>query len=96
MAWFLNHYECYRCGRAWEDEWSCMCDDECPYCGARDASPVTSEDLTNIYIEEQSEFVVLRSPETAEDKPRYAEVARFPTAELAAKFVAESNLSGDD
>ena len=66
-----------------------MCDDECPYCGARDASPAHSEDLTNIIVEDAGEFIVLQSPETAEDKPRYAEIARFPAAELAAKYVAE-------
>jgi hypothetical protein len=26
MAWFLNHYTCYRCGKDWSDDWSCMCD----------------------------------------------------------------------
>ena len=34
MAWFLNHYECARCDGTWTDQWSCMCDDECPHCGA--------------------------------------------------------------
>ena len=34
MAWFLNFYRCDRCSRVWKDEWSCMCDDECPHCGA--------------------------------------------------------------
>jgi hypothetical protein len=41
MAWFLNHYTCYRCGRDWSDDWSCMCDDDCPYCGARHSTPLT-------------------------------------------------------
>ncbi len=39
MAWFLNHYTCYRCDQDWSDAWSCMCDDECPHCGARDMTP---------------------------------------------------------
>ena len=39
MAWFQNFYECDRCGGVWADEWSCMCDDECPHCGARDMTP---------------------------------------------------------
>ena len=30
MAWFLNHYTCYRCDRDWSDDWSCMYDDDCP------------------------------------------------------------------
>lgn len=28
-----NYYEC-ECGKAWEDVWSCACDDDCPSCGA--------------------------------------------------------------
>ena len=90
MAWFLNHYKCRQCGQAWEDEWSCMCDDECPHCGARDASPVKSDNLTDIIVDDGDGFIVLQSLKSAEDKPRYREVARFPTAELAAKFIAES------
>lgn len=30
---FTNHYECGDCNVAWDDEWSCACDDECPECG---------------------------------------------------------------
>jgi PHP family Zn ribbon phosphoesterase len=48
MAWFLNLYKCDRCKRRWTDEWSCMCDDECPHCGARDMTPYESEDLTEL------------------------------------------------
>ena len=47
MAWFLNLYKCDRCRRRWADEWSCMCDDECPHCGARDMTPYESEELTD-------------------------------------------------
>ena len=46
MAWFLNVYRCDRCKRIWTDEWSCMCDDDCPHCGARHMSPCHSEDMT--------------------------------------------------
>ncbi len=49
---YLNHYRCDTCidpetGELieWSDEWSCMCDDECPICG-RDFSPYDSEDLS--------------------------------------------------
>ena len=45
MAWFLNLYKCDRCRHRWTDEWSCMCDDECPHCGARDMTPYKSEAL---------------------------------------------------
>ena len=48
MAWFLNFYKCDQCRRRWTDEWSCMCDDECPRCGARDMTPYNSEDLTEL------------------------------------------------
>ena len=62
MAWFLNVYSCDRCRRGWTDEWSCMCDDECPHCGARDMSPFDSEDLTEIIEQDGDEFVAFRSP----------------------------------
>src|SRR5689334_11747926 len=58
MAWFLNHYECARCERRWTDEWSCMCDDECPHCGARDMTPYESEELTTLIERQGMEFVV--------------------------------------
>ena len=63
MAWFLNLYKCDRCRRRWADEWSCMCDDECPRCGARNMTPYDSEDLTTLIEEEGSEYVVLWSPD---------------------------------
>jgi hypothetical protein len=44
-ARFLNHYKCDRCGEEWQDEWSCMVDDDCPACGARHMSPHHSEEL---------------------------------------------------
>lgn len=64
MAWFLNLYKCDGCRRRWADEWSCMCDDTCPHCGARDMTPYASEELTTLIEEERGEFVVLWSPET--------------------------------
>ena len=88
MAWFLNHYECDECGRRWDDEWSCTCDDECPHCGARNMSPFDSDDLTVIIAESDGGFVVFHSPQTAEHRAGYREVARFPTVQQAAKFVA--------
>jgi hypothetical protein len=42
---FLNYYRCYRCQHEWTDEWSAMCEDECPNCGARHCEPYKSEDL---------------------------------------------------
>lgn len=79
MAWYLNHYECERCGRDWQDEWSCMCEDDCPHCGARHMSPVDSSDLSEIIIKDGDDFVVLRSPKSAEHHANYREVGRFAT-----------------
>ena len=42
--WFINHYKCPRCNHEWDDEWSAMCDDDCPECGMRHISPTDSED----------------------------------------------------
>lgn len=44
MPWFQNEYHCPDCDVSWSDEWSAMCDDECPECGA-DYSPERSEEL---------------------------------------------------
>ena len=44
MALFRNYYECDDCGRRWQDEWWCQCDDDCPNCGARHISPFKSQD----------------------------------------------------
>lgn len=90
MAWFINHYRCYRCNKSWSDAWSCTCDDDCPHCGARHASPVRSDDLTELIETEGAEFVVLRSPDTAEHDPDYEEIGRFPTREQAEAFLAST------
>ncbi len=89
MAWYRNYYECARCGRRWSDEWSCMCDDDCPHCGARHMTPYESDDLTEVISEEGSAFVVLRSPDTAEHYADYRELGRFPTRAEAKTFLAD-------
>lgn len=94
MAWFLNHYECDRCGARWQDEWSCMCDDECPDCGARDMTPCMSDDLTTLINREGPHFIVLCSPEAAEDDPDYRELGRFPTEEQAVAFLSAEKVEG--
>lgn len=43
---YLNYYRCDECDVEWTDEWSCMCDDECPSCGA-DISPYDADDRGN-------------------------------------------------
>ena len=88
MAWFLNHYECARCHTRWSDEWSCMCDDDCPQCGARHMSPRDSDELTESIAQDGNEFVVLWSPETAEHDPDYRELGRFRTRQQAEAFLA--------
>lgn len=87
MAWFLNHYHCDRCGYGWIDEWSCMCDDDCPHCGARHMSPSDSDDLTEIIEPRDGAFVVLWSPETAEHDPDYRELGTFRTETEAEAFL---------
>lgn len=44
MPWFINFYRCPRCGTKWCDEWSAMCDDDCPSCDMRHVSPYQSDD----------------------------------------------------
>lgn len=88
MAWFLNFYRCEHCKRRWTDEWSCMCDDECPHCGASDMTPFKSEDLTELIEQDGAEFVVIRSSESAEHDPDYRELGRFPTCAKAEEFLA--------
>ena len=88
MAWFLNSINVSAASSRGRIEWSCMCDDECPHCGARDMTPFDSEDLTTLIEQDGTEFVVLRSPETAEHKPAYCEMARFPSREKALEFLS--------
>ena len=52
--------------------------------------PVDSDDLTVVVGPEGTEFVALRSPETAEHDPDYRDVARFPTREMAEEFSIEA------
>jgi hypothetical protein len=64
-----------------------MCDDDCPNCGARHAAPIESEDLTRVIVPDASAFVVLRSPDSAEDRPDYEEIGRFASNALAKRFL---------
>ncbi len=88
MAWFRNHYICERCDSTWADEWSCMCDDDCRRCGARHMTPYESDDLTTVIEPEGKEFVVLRSPESAEHEPNYREIGKFRTRAQAKHFLS--------
>jgi hypothetical protein len=51
-------------------------------------TPLDSENLSALVEPDGSEFVVLRSPDTAEHDPDYREVGRFPTREKAEEFLA--------
>lgn len=66
-----------------------MCDGECPNCGARDMSPFSSEDLTELVLQENGRFVALRSSDVAEHDPDYQELGRFPTRAKAEEFLAD-------
>lgn len=88
MAWFRNHYICERCDSMWTDEWSCMCDDDCPHCSARHMSPLKSDDLTKVIERNGRDYIVLWSPETAEHDPNYRELGRFSSRKQAQAFLA--------
>lgn len=49
-------------------------------------APYDSADFTHIIEQEGAEFVVYRSPDTAEQKPRYTEVSRHATEADASAF----------
>lgn len=90
MAWFSNRYKCEGCQFLWNNEWSCMCDDDCPACGARHMSPYDTDDLTEIIARRGDAFAVFRSPDTAEHTPNYQEFGVFPTLELAGASLIET------
>jgi hypothetical protein len=50
-------------------------------------TPFDSENLTEFVVQEGDRFIVLRSPETAEDDPDYEELGRFPTRAAAEGFL---------
>jgi hypothetical protein len=64
-----------------------MCEDDCPYCGARHMTPYGSDDLTEIVELRDGTFVVLQSPETAEHHPAYLECATFPTLDQVQAYL---------
>lgn len=93
MAWFVNHYRCGDCGETWDDEWSCMVDDDCPKCRSRHWTPLDSEDLTEVVEEIDGLFVVMRSPDGAGHRPNYKFIASFTTEQLAMRFVVDGELT---
>ncbi len=87
MSWFINHYLCERCQNKWEDEWSAMCEDDCPRCGARHMEPYDSTDLTLVIEKDEGGFIVLKSLDVAEDAPAYKILIDFATREEAERFL---------
>jgi hypothetical protein len=51
-------------------------------------SPSNSDDLTEVIEPDGDEYIVLWSPETAEDDPAYRELGRFSTRTEAEAFLA--------
>jgi hypothetical protein len=51
-------------------------------------TPYESEELTTLIEEEDGQFIVLWSPETAENEPDYRELGRFPSRENALEFLS--------
>ncbi len=83
MAWYRNIYECSECGTEWEDEWSCMCDDECPECGV-DHSPAHSEDISAYSEANRNGMIdIYYSPREAEHSPDYELLATVRFRSLA-------------
>jgi hypothetical protein len=56
-------------------------------------SPVNSENLTEIVIQDGDAFIALRSPEIAEHDPDYRELGRFPTREKAEECLASGETT---
>jgi hypothetical protein len=53
-------------------------------------SPYDADDLTVVIARRGDKFIVLRSPDTAEDGPKYEEVGVFATLELAGTCLSEA------
>ena len=90
MAWFRNFYLCADCDSVWTDEWSCMCDEDCPRCGGRHMSPYRSDDLTE--IRDPLASPDLRIAATGVRRPVVAAVelaTARATAEVAAQLAHE-------
>jgi hypothetical protein len=87
MAWYLKHYECTVCGAKWTDEWSCACNDRCPNCRA-ETEPYDDQDLSNV-VESAApgEFIVMFSPDSAEDSPEYEPIGTFDNEHDALAFI---------
>ena len=86
MAWFRKRYKCEECGTAWTDDWSCACNDGCRRCD-KETETNDYDDLSVIVrqSDDLAEWIVMVSPNSAEDTPDYVEW-RFETREEANDF----------
>ncbi len=87
MAWYNNEYKCSHCATVWYDEWSCKCDDECPHCGARDHSPIGSDDISAFTQKNSdgSHSIYYSSPDAGHN-PNYILLATV-TSKILAKLI---------
>ena len=88
MAWFRHHYYCAACDGTWLVHGSVYAEDDCPFCHAHDNLPYRTDDWTLVIEQDVDGFVVLASPDTAEDDPDYRAVAVFPSREAAQAYLA--------
>jgi hypothetical protein len=51
-------------------------------------SPFNSEDLTELIERDGSEFVAIRSPDSADHDPDYREIGRFKSRDKALEFLS--------
>jgi hypothetical protein len=56
-------------------------------------TPYKSDDLTELIEEDGADFIVMRSPDTAERDPDYEELGRFPTRAEAEEFLASNEAT---
>ena len=50
-------------------------------------SPYESDDVTEIIEEQEGEYIVYRSPSTAEHHPDYERIGKFPTLSQAETYL---------
>lgn len=93
MAWYLKYYECSECGTKWTDEWSCTCNDRCPSCRA-ETEPYDDDDLTYVVEHAAPEmFMVLFSPDSAENSPDYEPLGMFSNEGDARSYILARHQS---
>ena len=90
VEWFRNHYACTYCDVKWEDEWSCMCDDDCPQCN-RVFTPEGSDDLSRELTLKDFRLVATRLGDVSKPWECQVEVLRQENGALVAGTLWISN-----